>query len=294
MCQIATFFRCGIFAVVALLAPMLSSASLLAQAPQRLFAKDNLVAWCIVPFDSAKRSPEDRADMLRELGFRRFAYDYRAEHIPTFDREIEALKKNGVELFAWWFPTTLNNEAKLILETIKKHDVHPQLWVMGGGNAVVGSEESDRLFLSETARIRTIATAAKEVGCQVGLYNHGGWFGQPQVMAELVRRVNMPNVGIVFNLHHAHDQLDELPRVLNMMRPYLYAINLNGMESRGDKIGKKIVPLGQGTRDLEVLKAITASGFTGPIGILNHTDEDARARLEMNLMGLEKLVRELE
>ncbi len=34
--------------------------------------------------------------MLERLGFRHFAYDWRAEHIPTFDAEIEALKKHGV------------------------------------------------------------------------------------------------------------------------------------------------------------------------------------------------------
>src|SRR5690348_8317118 len=62
-----------------------------APGPNRLFARDNLIAWCIVPFDSKKRGPEERAAMLERLGFRHFAYDWRAEHIPTFDAEIEAL-----------------------------------------------------------------------------------------------------------------------------------------------------------------------------------------------------------
>jgi hypothetical protein len=80
-----------------------------------LFARTNLVAWCIVPFDAKKRGPEERAEMLQRLGFRLFAYDYRAEHIPTFDAEIEALKRHGVRLLAWWFPTALNAEGRLIL-----------------------------------------------------------------------------------------------------------------------------------------------------------------------------------
>src|SRR4051812_40569418 len=54
-----------------------------------LFARTNLVAWCIVPFDAKKRAPEERAQMLERLGFRLFAYDYRAEHVPTFDAEME-------------------------------------------------------------------------------------------------------------------------------------------------------------------------------------------------------------
>ena len=60
-------------------------------ADYQLFARTNLVAWCIVPFDGKKRGPEQRAEMLERLGFRLFAYDYRAEHIPTFDAEMEAL-----------------------------------------------------------------------------------------------------------------------------------------------------------------------------------------------------------
>src|SRR5881394_341335 len=46
-----------------------------------LFARTNLVAWCIVPFDAKKRGPEERAALLEQLGFKMFAYDYRAEHI---------------------------------------------------------------------------------------------------------------------------------------------------------------------------------------------------------------------
>ena len=40
--------------------------------------------------------------MLERLGFKHFAYDWRAEHIPTFDAEVEALKRHGVALDAFW------------------------------------------------------------------------------------------------------------------------------------------------------------------------------------------------
>ncbi len=32
-----------------------------------IYAKDNLVAWCIVPFDAAQRGPEARAKMLADI-----------------------------------------------------------------------------------------------------------------------------------------------------------------------------------------------------------------------------------
>src|SRR5882724_1845577 len=83
-----------------------------------LFSRTNLVAWCIVPFDAKKRGPEERAAMLEKLGIHRFAYDYRAEHIPQFDAEIDALQQHQIELVAWWFPTTLNDEARHILSVL--------------------------------------------------------------------------------------------------------------------------------------------------------------------------------
>ncbi len=75
------------------------------QAPREYdqFARTNLVAWCIVPFDARKRGPEERAAMLEKLGLKLFAYDYRAEHVPTFDAEMEALDRHHVRLLACGF-----------------------------------------------------------------------------------------------------------------------------------------------------------------------------------------------
>src|SRR5687767_7909572 len=68
----------------------------------KLFIKDNLIAWCVVPFDSADRTPDERAQMLDDLGFKKFAYDWRLKHLPTFPAEINALKKHGIELTSVW------------------------------------------------------------------------------------------------------------------------------------------------------------------------------------------------
>lgn len=105
-----------------------------------VFRRSNLVAWCIVPFDAKKRGPEERAAMLEKIGIKRLAYDYRAEHVPTFDAEILALQKHKIELTAWWFPSTLNADARNILDVLKRHDLKPQLWITGGGVATQTSE----------------------------------------------------------------------------------------------------------------------------------------------------------
>jgi putative heme-binding domain-containing protein len=252
-----------------------------------LWQRSNLVAWCIVPFDSQKRSPAQRVAMLKELGIQRFAYDYRAEHLPSFDEEVALLKANHIELTAVWFPTQLNDQARLIMDLLAKHQMKTQLWVMGGGDLKMNAEQETRFIESEVARLRPIAEAAKNIGCQVALYNHGNWFGEPENQLRVIEQLKLDNVGIVYNLHHAHSQIDRLPSILEKIKPHLLALNLNGMRTGGDQMGHKILPIGEGDRDVEILRQIVASGYNGPIGILNHTDEDAGLRLQDNLDGLE-------
>ena len=259
--------------------------------PPDMFARENLVAWCIVPFDAKKRGPEERAAMLESLGLKRFAYDYRTEHIPTWDQELNALKRHNIELSAWWFPETLNDEAKQALELFLRHGVKPQLWVMGSGLPTKNATEQEARVEAEAARIKTIAAAAAPLGLYVALYNHGNWFGEPEnqiAIIERLRRDGISNVGIVYNLHHGHAHLDRLPALMAQMKPYLLALNLNGMSR---KPSNGILVIGQGEEDAYVLKVIKDSGWRGLVGILNHTNEDAATRLEANLDGLEKLLR---
>src|SRR5262249_18109781 len=148
--------------------------------------------------------------------------------------------------------------------------------------------------VAEAARIRTIAEAAAKIGCTVGLYNHGGWFGEPENQLEILAELKLPNVGLVYNLHHGHDHLERFPKLLQQMLPHLHALNLNGMVSNGERQGRKILPLGTGDLDLGLLKTICDSGYRGPIGILGHTDDDAELRLLDNLDGLEWLKAQLD
>lgn len=259
--------------------------------PEQLFARDNLVAWCIVPFDAKGREPEERAAMLQRLGFTKFAYDWRAEHLPTFDAEIDALERHGVELTAVWFPAALDRDALFILETLKRHNTQTQLWITMGDPAPESAEQSARVAAAASA-LRPVAEAAAAQGCTIGLYNHGGWFGQPENQLAIIKSLNLPNVGVVYNLHHGHEHLDRFAQCLEQLKPLLYAVNLNGMDPAGDAHGRKILALGRGKRDLELLRQIAASGYDGPIGVLGHTQDDAEARLQDNLDGLEWLVKQ--
>jgi hypothetical protein len=236
--------------------------------------------------------------MLEKLGITQFAYDYRTEHIPTFDAEIEALQRHHIQLLAWWFPTTLNVEARGILAVLEKHHLRGvQLWVMGGGEPNTTPAAQAQRVKDEASRIRPIAQAAFNIGSQVGLYNHGGWFGEPEnqlAIIEALRAEAVTNVGTVYNLHHGHSHIDRFATLLQKMKPHLLALNINGMVRDGDKNGELILPLGQGDLEVALLRTICESGWRGPIGLLNHTDKDAQDRLVDNLDGLEWIKSQLE
>ncbi|GIX05175.1 MAG: hypothetical protein KatS3mg114_1044 [Planctomycetaceae bacterium] len=259
---------------------------------RELFGPEQLLAWCIVPFDAARRGPRERVAKLRELGFRRFAYDWRAEHLDSFEEELRCLQEAGIELTAVWFPLEWNHEAEHLSAVLKKYGCQTQWWVTGGGDPVRSPEEHRARIASEVARLRPIVEAAARQGCRIGLYNHGGWFGDPRHQLELIQALQADHVGLVFNLHHAHELWTDLPNLLPLMLPHLLCFNLNGMEPAGDRQGRKILPIGVGSEDQVWLKLLRDSGYGGPIGILGHTADDASERLTDNLWGLRWLLQQ--
>ena len=268
---------------------LLALASTLASAaPADIFARSNLVAWCIVPFDAKKRGPAERAEMVAKLGFPRIAYDWRAEHVAEFETEILEYKKRGLGYFAFW---AMHEEA---FKLFAKHGLHPQIWMTVPSPA--GATQAERVEKA-AAQLLPSVERARKAGCQFGLYNHGGWGGEPESMAaicELLRtKHGATNVGLIYNQHHGHDHVDRFAAALAAMKPHLLCLNLNGMTRDGEKRGQKILPLGSGELDLALLKIIRESGYRGPIGIIGHTNDDVEQRLRDNLDGLDWLLPQL-
>ncbi|MEO2091870.1 MAG: TIM barrel protein, partial [Gemmataceae bacterium] len=254
-----------------------------------VFAPANRVAWCVVPFDAKKRGPTERVEMLKRLGFTKYAYDWRAEHLPTFADEEGLLKKAGITLQGVWFPAGVGKDGEELLRVLKTHQVKTELWVMlPQPDAKLRQDEKVKAV---AAQVAALAKRAAADGHKVGVYNHGGWTGEPANMAAVVAACGEPNVGIVYNLHHGHDHLAKLADHLKEMKPHLYCLNLNGMKVDGEKTGQKILCIGEGDDDAKLLKTIRDSGYAGPVGILGHTDHDVEDRLADNLNGLDCLLR---
>jgi sugar phosphate isomerase/epimerase len=251
-----------------------------------VFAKPNLVAWCIVPFDAARRGPQQRAEMLSRLGIRRFAYDWRAEHVPTFEEEILQLRRQKIELFAFW------DFQPAIVPLVAKYGVRPQFWVTVPSPA---GESREQKVEAAARQLLPLVRKTRELGCKLGLYNHGGWGGEPENMVAVARRLRQDalgdQVGIVYNFHHGHGHIRDFAQALSAMRPYLLCINLNGMN---EDERPKILPVGSGRHERAMMETIRRSGYDGPIGILGHRENvDAEESLRQNLDGMKKVLKQM-
>lgn len=257
-----------------------------AVSPSTNFDTDQLIAWCIVPFDKLERSPSDRAAMLKRLGIQRVAYDWREKHVAEFEEEILAYKENGIEYFAFW------REHPEAFALFEKYDLHPQIWQTI--NSPKEGTQEEKVVIAGTQLI-PLVKKTQAMGSKLGLYNHGGWGGEPENMVAVIEwlraETEADHVGIVYNLHHGHDHVDQFDSLLNKMLPYLLCLNLNGTNNKPDP---KILEFGKGEHDLSLLKSIVSSGYSGPVGILGHkAEEDVELALQSNLTGLNTLLLEV-
>jgi hypothetical protein len=261
---------------------------------RQLLAKENLVAWCIVPFDSRRRGPEERAAMLNKLGIRSVAYDWRAEHIPTFDAELDAYARHEITLHAFWMP--VDTESPLteshwprVLDLVRRHHVSTQFWVMLNNSLVEGLAEQDRAQRAAEI-LAPAARAAAQLNCRIGLYNHGGWWGEPENQIRVLAILNslgLKNIGLVYNFHHGHAHVANFAQRARRMQPYLITVNINGMRDGGPQI----LPVARGSHEGAMLSELAAAGYRGPIGILHHRDGyDAELGLKENLLGIDRLL----
>jgi len=270
--------------ILVLCLPFLASPLFAGEEVPANFRRENLVAWCIVPFDAKQRGPAERARMLEDLGIGRMAYDWRPNHIPTFEAEIRAMEEHGIEFFAFWRG---HKEAGRLF---RKYGLHPQIWHTARSRDRGSREER---IAAAVRLLEPHARSAGELGSALGLYNHGGWGGEPENLVAVcqgLREMGHEHVGIVYNWHHGHGHIEDWPETFALLKPYLLCLNLNGMNP-GAK--PKILSLSQGEHELAMLKTVLEAGYDGPVGILDHRkDMDTHESLRQNLVGLEWLFRE--
>ena len=256
--------------------------------------RSKVYAWCIVPYDSLQRSPAERMAMLKRLGIKKYAYDWRAEHLPQMAGELQLAAENGIEVIAVWMWIDNNSDSveKLsdtnekvfsILETV---GYKGQIWVGFNANFFDGLPEEEAVKKG-AGMIGSLSTKAAALGCKVALYNHGDWFGEPENQIKIMKALPGEDLGLIYNFHHGRGQIDAFPEMVDVMLPYLWSVNLNGVKREGPEI----MPIGSGDYEKGMIDLLLEKGYKGDFGILGHIeDKDVEGVLKANLEGLGRIM----
>ena len=264
------------------------------------FDKGNLHVWAYEEYDAVERTPEERAQVLVDLGISKAAFICRNEaRVSEFEAYVEAYRDAGIELVGVWTPIHTDNpleeiQIKTFLEVVDRQQLRIQWWLTLEQNydAMGDSVRVDDAL----ERLRPLVSEANKRGCPLVLYGHGTnrWFTQAENQLDILDRLQseMPTaeLGIIYNFHQSHAQMDRLANVFPRLQPYLTALNLNGMHSDGPKIAR----IGQGDNEKRMIDIVSRSGWRGPTGIIAHDrKQDAALTFQENLAGLKRILEEL-
>lgn len=254
---------------------------------------EELSPWCILGFDSLDRTPTERIAMLKEMGFTKYGYNRGKGVFDEMEEEFKLAKENGIEINAvfLWLNAQRDSIGKLspsnkdLLNKLKNVEYKPTIWLSFSDNFFKERSQESSIKFS-IAMIQSIKTIADDIGCNLAIYNHHGWFGNPHHQVKILESLNEPSIGMVYNFHHAHEYVDEFPQVVKKMMPYLTYVNLNGVK----KEGPQILPIGEGDYEQGMIQELMRQGYDGPWGILGHIKtDDVQKVLERNLKGLNLL-----
>ena len=257
------------------------------------FKVDKVSPWCILGFDSLDRTPSQRISMLKEMGFKKYGYNKGKGQLNEMKEEFKLALENEIEITSifLWLNAKRDSIGKLsasnqeLLKNLKEVEYKPNIWLSFSNNFFeeLSQEESIKLSIE---MIKFIKLKTDELGCNLALYNHHGWFGNPHNQVKILEELNQDSISIVYNFHHAHDYVDKFPEIVKKIKPYLSFVNLNGVK----KEGPQILTIGEGDYEFEMIKNLLDEGFNGPWGILGHIKtEDVQKVLKRNVDGLKLL-----
>ena len=257
------------------------------------FELDNLIPWSIVAFDVKERTPLERVEMVKKLGFSQYAFGGREQHIATLEEEISIAKKEHIKISAVWLyinhskdaPGELKPMSEQVFQALENTDLETQIWVGFSPDYYKGLSNEQSLETTKEM-ISFLCERAKKVNCKIALYNHGGWPGEPENQLQIIKALPQYEIGMIYNFHHGHEQLERYPQIIEEISPYLWCVSLNGMK----KEGPKIISIGKGNLEKEMIQLLLDKGYQGPWGILGHVKGgDPEVILKENLKGLQTL-----
>jgi len=277
-----------------LLVSLMSGLAVASETEQPAETSNPLFPFCIETHDAKKRSIEQQVALAKELGFSGLGHLW-LENVPE---RLKALDEAGLKLY--WIHTTVNvNPDKRPFDP-KLMEVLPLLkdrGVLLSINAV-GAKPSDESVDPRAVEIfRQIADEAAKHGVRVVLYHHrNDWTERFSDCVRVVKKIDRPNVGVMFNLCHwlLKGKEEELEALLKSGKPYLHCVAINGADRPAEVQSGKgnfIQPLGDGTFDVgKMLKMLNAQDYKGPIGLMCWGIKgDARDHLTRSMAAWKKM-----
>ena len=218
----------------------------------QLIKVDELSAWCIIGFDSLDRSPEQRIDMLNEMGIKKYGYNRGNAQYDKLKHEFKLAEENNIDItsvFVWLNAKRdtvgqLSEANEKLLGHLKDVSQKPAIWVSFSNNYFENLDDQKCLDIAVDL-VRYLKSRADDLGCTLALYNHTGWFGEPQNQINIIKAIGHKDISMVYNFHHAHDGVDNFHENIKMIIPYLSYVNLNGIK----KGGQKILDIGKGDHE---------------------------------------------
>ena len=226
--------------------------------------------FCIDWHDAKKRSFEEQAQMLKELGYAGVGHiwlDKVAERLKTLDDAGLKLFQITMVVEVATNKPAYDSRFKEVLALVKGRQVQFDLLL----NGMKPSDPS--VDLHAMAILREMSDLARESDAQLLLYPHqGSWVERIEDSIRVADKVDRANVGVMFNLCHwlrVDPERDYKP-LLKKAMPRLWAVSINGADEFTDQPGwdRYIQPLDKGNFDVGAfLQALRELGYTGPIGL---------------------------
>jgi sugar phosphate isomerase/epimerase len=250
--------------------------------------------FCIDWHDAKKRSFEQQAQMLKELGYPGVGHIW----LDKVEERIQTLDAAGLKLF----------QITMIVEVTPGKTPYDVSRFQGVCEAIQGRGVQFCLLLNGRKPsdptvdpyavdiLRTMSDQAKASGAQLLLYPHqNSWVERLEDAIRVAGKVDRPNVGVMFNLCHwlRVDPGRDYQPLLKRAMPRLWAVSINGADEFDEKPGweRYIQPLDKGSFDVgQLLRTLKKLGYRGPIGLQCYgIGGDAREHLARSMTAWQKL-----
>ena len=255
--------------------------------------------FCIDWHDAKKRSFEQQAQMLKELGYPGVGHIW----LDNVEERIKTLDATGLKLFQITMAVEVA-PAKTPYDVDRFKGVCAAIRGRGVQFCLLlnGMKPSDPTVDAHAVDIlRAMSDEAKASGAQLLLYPHqSSWVERIEDAIRVADKVDRPNVGVMFNLCHwlRVDSSRDYRPLLKRALPRLWAVSINGADEFDEKPGweRYIQPLDRGSFDAgKLLATLKELGYQGPIGLQCYgIGGDAREHLARSLAAWQKLSRNLK